>query len=185
MEINQQEKIKECLEIIKGFTPPQLAELNKAIEAEFNIQGGTFAPTSTQKVEEQKTASSTNVSLKITEVGKQPIPVYTAVKDIVNANGGQQINIINAKQLIDQKKPILENIPKAKAEEYKKQLEEKGAKVELDLFQSLPQKHLAQEQRESYEYFLNRALPKLLQFYFPVQLKDYNNQLRLEILNSR
>src|SRR6185312_4633283 len=132
MEISQQEKIKECLEIIKGLTPPQLAELNKAIETEFNIQGGTFAPASTQKVEEQKTASSSaNVSLKITEVGKQPIPVYTAVKDIVNVSGGQQINIINAKQLIDQKKPILENIPKAKAEEYKKQLEEKGAKVEL------------------------------------------------------
>jgi hypothetical protein len=54
-----------------------------------------------------------------------------------------------------------------------------------DLFQSLPQKDLAQEQRESYEYFLNRALPRLLQFYFPVQLKDYNNQIRLEILDSR
>jgi len=132
MEINQQEKIKECLEIIKGLTPPQLAELNKAIETEFNIQGGTFAPAAAQKVEEPKTTGSANVSLKVTEVGGQPIPVYTAVKDIVNASGGgQQINIINAKQLIDQKKPILENIPKAKAEEYKKQLEEKGAKVEL------------------------------------------------------
>ena len=95
MEISQQEKIKECLEIIKGLTPPQLAELNKAIETEFNIQGGTFAPAAAQKVEEPKTTGSANVSLKVTEVGGQPIPVYTAVKDIVNASGGgQQINII-------------------------------------------------------------------------------------------
>lgn len=54
-----------------------------------------------------------------------------------------------------------------------------------DLFRPLPQKDLAQEQRESYEYFLYRSLPKLLQFYFPVQCKDYNNQIRLEILDSR
>src|SRR5215203_5553135 len=54
-----------------------------------------------------------------------------------------------------------------------------------DLFRSLPQKDLAQEQRESYEYFLYQSLPKLLQFYFPVQFKDYNNQIRLEILDSR
>ena len=52
-----------------------------------------------------------------------------------------------------------------------------------DLFRPLPQKDLTQEQRESYEYFLYQALPKLLQFYFPAQFKDYNNQVSLEILN--
>ncbi|CAJ0747319.1 10370_t:CDS:2, partial [Entrophospora sp. SA101] len=132
----------------KGLTPPQLAELNKAIETEFDIKGGTFAPAA-QKVDEQKTTSSANVSLKVLEIGKQPVQIYGAVKDIINKETGRQINIINAKQIIDQKKPILENIPKARAEEYKKQLEGKK-----------------EEERG-------------------VKFKDYNNQIRLEILTSR
>lgn len=130
---SQQEKIKECLAIIKTLTPPELAELNQAIEKEFNLQGGNFAPTSQAK-QEKKPESSANVSLKILAVGNQPISVYTTVKDLINANGGkngQPINIINAKQVIDEKKPILEKIPQSKAREYQKQLEEKGAKIEL------------------------------------------------------
>jgi len=54
-----------------------------------------------------------------------------------------------------------------------------------DLFHSLPHKDLTQEQKESYEYFQQKALPKLFKFYFPTQFEDYNNQARLEILNFR
>jgi DNA-directed RNA polymerase beta subunit len=50
-----------------------------------------------------------------------------------------------------------------------------------ELFQSLPCKDLAQEQKQSYEYFQKKALPKLFRFYFPAQFEDYNNQIRLEI----
>jgi DNA-directed RNA polymerase beta subunit len=53
------------------------------------------------------------------------------------------------------------------------------------LFQSLPCKSLTEEQRESYEYFQKKALPELFKFYFPSQFKDYNNQIRLEILDFR
>ena len=49
-----------------------------------------------------------------------------------------------------------------------------------DLFSSLPQGNFAQEQKKSYDYFLQKSLPKLLQLYFPVQLQDYNNQVKLE-----
>ena len=54
-----------------------------------------------------------------------------------------------------------------------------------NLFQSLPYKDLTQEQKESYEYFQQKALLKLFKFYFPSQFKDYNNQIRLEISDFR
>src|SRR5436190_2131127 len=49
-----------------------------------------------------------------------------------------------------------------------------------DLFSSLPQGNFAQEQKKSYDYFLQKSLPKFLQLYFPVQLQDYNNQVTLQ-----
>ncbi|RHZ37699.1 ribosomal protein L7/L12 [endosymbiont GvMRE of Glomus versiforme] len=134
-QLDQQKRINLCLEIIDSFTPPGLAELKKAIEEKFDIKGEAFAPVSSQRDEEKKTTSSANVSLKVTEIssqGSQPIKIYGAIKDIVNNEGkGNPINIINAKQLVDQKKPILESIPKVKAEEYQTQLEKLGAKVEI------------------------------------------------------
>ena len=54
-----------------------------------------------------------------------------------------------------------------------------------ELFQPLPYKDLAQEQKESYEHFQKKVLPKLFGFYFPAQFKDYNNQIRLEISDFR
>lgn len=53
------------------------------------------------------------------------------------------------------------------------------------LFESLPQKDLTREQKDSYYHFLYHSLPQLLEFYFPVQFDDYNNRIRLEILASR
>src|SRR5436190_24061126 len=49
-----------------------------------------------------------------------------------------------------------------------------------NLFSSLPQGNFAQEQKKSYNHFLQKSLPNLLQLYFPVQLQDYNNQVKLE-----
>ena len=51
-----------------------------------------------------------------------------------------------------------------------------------DLFSSLPQGNFAQEQKKSYNYFLQKSLPDLLQLYFPIQLQDYNSQVKLEVL---
>jgi|SRR6266480_1888400 len=54
-----------------------------------------------------------------------------------------------------------------------------------ELFQSLPYKDLTQEQRESYEHFQKKTLPKLFKFYFPVEFKDYNNVVRIKIMDYR
>jgi DNA-directed RNA polymerase beta subunit len=51
-----------------------------------------------------------------------------------------------------------------------------------DLFSPLPQGNFAQEQKKSYGHFLQKSLPDLLQLYFPIQLQDYNSQVKLEVL---
>lgn len=52
------------------------------------------------------------------------------------------------------------------------------------LFYSLPEGDLAEEQKKSYEDFLSQKLPSLLRFYFPIHLQDYNNEVSLEILGE-
>lgn len=128
---------EEVIEYLANAKQNELSELINQIKEKFDIQE-TLAP-ATQGGEQQKAASSANVSLKILELGKEPVKLYGAVRDIINEESEGQINIMNAKQIIDQKKPILENIPREKADKYKELLEgktkeekeQKGVKVEI------------------------------------------------------
>ena len=125
-------KVNEIVEGISNLSLGEVSELVDSIKEKFNIQETAMVqPTATAQESEKVEEKGSNVSLHVSEVGAQPIKVYGEVKEVVNSAGGEQINIVKAKQMIDQKKPILENIPKAKAEEYKKRLEDKGAKVEI------------------------------------------------------
>jgi large subunit ribosomal protein L7/L12 len=131
-EIKNNKKVNEIIEGISSLSLGEVSELVDSIKEKFNIQETAIvqaaAPTQESEKNEEKGG---NVTLHVSEVGAQPIKVYGEVKEVVNSAGGEQINIVKAKQMIDQKKPILENIPKAKAEEYKKRSEDKGAKVEI------------------------------------------------------
>src|SRR6185436_8531007 len=49
------------------------------------------------------------------------------------------------------------------------------------LFQGLPEKDYAQEQKSSYSEFLTKRLPQLLSFYFPAAFNDYNNDVRINV----
>jgi hypothetical protein len=51
------------------------------------------------------------------------------------------------------------------------------------LFQSLPERDFAHEQKKSYENFLYQQLPRLLTSppYSPIELSDYNNDIRITI----
>jgi len=51
------------------------------------------------------------------------------------------------------------------------------------LFQPLPERDYAQEQKLSYSKFLYERLPQLLSFYFPAEFSDYNNNIRIEVEN--
>jgi large subunit ribosomal protein L7/L12 len=132
-EIKTSKEVNEVGEKIEKWNVGQISELIEWIKNRFNIQEQVMVQATASTQSEEKTEEKGgNVSLHILEVGAQPIKVYGEVKEVVNSIGGEQINIVKAKQMIDQKKPILENIPKAKAEEYKKRLEEKGAKTKIE-----------------------------------------------------
>ncbi|CAG8728442.1 1148_t:CDS:1 [Ambispora leptoticha] len=131
-EIKNNKKVNEIIEGISSLSLGEVSELVDSIKEKFNIQETAIVQAAAVTQEGEKTEEKGgNVTLHVSEVGAQPIKVYGEVKEVVNSAGGEQINIVKAKQMIDQKKPILENIPKAKAEEYKKRLEDKGAKVEI------------------------------------------------------
>jgi len=131
-EIKNNKKVNEIIEGISNLSLGEVSELVDSIKEKFNIQETAIVQAAAPTQESEKTEEKGgNVTLHVSEVGAQPIKVYGEVKEVVNSAGGEQINIVKAKQMIDQKKPILENIPKEKAEEYKKRLEDKGAKVEI------------------------------------------------------
>lgn len=132
-EIKVSKEVNEVGEKIEKWNVGQISELIELIKRKFNIQEQAVVQTTAPVQSEEKTEEKGgNVSLHILEVGAQPIKVYGEVKEVVNSIGGEQINIVNAMNMIKQKKPILENIPKSKAEEYKKRLEEKGAKAKIE-----------------------------------------------------
>src|SRR3954470_17064977 len=96
---------EEVIEYLENAKQNELSELINLTKEKFGIEEALAAPASQGGVQ-QKEVSSANVSLKIAEVGKQPIKLYGAVKDLINeVETEKQINIINAKQIIDQKKP--------------------------------------------------------------------------------
>jgi ribosomal protein L7/L12 len=131
MEIDKQKKKETFFEITDSLTSLELAEYIEDFKERYGIKEAAFVSTTQKTEEEKKTTSSANVSLKVLEVGKQPILLYGIVKDIINEVTGGQINAVNAMNIIKQKKPIVENISQEKAEEYIKRLEEKGATVEI------------------------------------------------------
>jgi hypothetical protein len=49
------------------------------------------------------------------------------------------------------------------------------------LFENLPDRDFAQEQKLSYHNFLFEKLPQLLTFYFPAEFSDYNNNISVSI----
>jgi hypothetical protein len=122
MEIDKQKKKETFFEITDSLTSLELVEYIEDFKERYGIKEAAFIST-TQKTEEKKTTSSANVSLKVLEVGKQPILLYGIVKDIINEVTGGQINAVNAMNIIKQKKPIVENISQEKAEAYIKRLE--------------------------------------------------------------
>src|SRR4051812_33747465 len=122
-EIN--EKIGEILKGIGGLNLGQISQLIEEIKKEYNIEETAIVQTGNVQSSEKVEEKSSNVSVKIVDIGAQKIPIYKVIIDLVEG-----LNIIEAKKLTE-KGAILENVSREKAEEAKKLLEEKGAKVEI------------------------------------------------------
>ena len=118
---------KKVLEIVEKMTVLELSQLVKALEERFGVSAtapvAVTAPAAEEKKEEEEKVIF-NVVLK--DEGSQKIAVIKAVKAITG------LGLKEAKELVDSApKAIKEQVKKQEAEEFKKQLEEAGATVEL------------------------------------------------------
>ena len=118
--------INAILEEIKGLSILELADLVKALEAEFGVSavavaapaaGGAAAPAAEEKTE---------FDVILAEFGAKKLDVIKAVREITG------LGLKDAKDLVEgAPKAIKEGVSKDEAENIKKALEEAGAKVEL------------------------------------------------------
>lgn len=124
---------EELISAIKAMTVAELAELVKALEEEFGVSAAApvavaAAPVAGgAAVEEEEEQTEFRVVLK--SFGAKKIDVIKVVRAITG------LGLKEAKDLVEKagtpEGVVKENMPKAEAEELKKQLEEAGAEVEL------------------------------------------------------
>ena len=121
---------KELIDEIKKMTVLDLAALVKALEEEFGVSaavpmaaaaGPAAAAAPAEEVEEQ-----TEFDVILKAAGEKKINVIKVVRQIT------ALGLKEAKDLVDgAPNPVKQGIPKAEAEDIKKQLEEAGAEVEV------------------------------------------------------
>lgn len=122
-------KVAEVLEIVKGLTVLELAELVKAFEEEFGVSAaapvavaaapaaGGAAPAAEEKTE---------FDVILANAGDKKINVIKVVREITG------LGLKEAKELVDgAPKPIKEKTSKEDAEAIKAKLTEAGATVEI------------------------------------------------------
>ena len=121
---------EEILDAIAGLTLMELNALIKAFEEKFEVSAaaiavpaaGAGADASAGATAEEKT----EFDVVLADAGSQKVGVIKVVKNVTG------LGLKAAKDLVDAApKTIKEGVPKAEAEEIKKQLEEAGAKAEL------------------------------------------------------
>ena len=123
-------KVQEVLEIVKGMTVLELAELVKAFEDEFGVSAaapvavaaapGAGAAPAAEVVEQ------TEFDVILTAAGANKIQTIKVVREITG------LGLKEAKDLVDgAPKPVKEKIAKADAETIKAKLTEVGASVDI------------------------------------------------------
>ncbi|MFH0914537.1 MAG: 50S ribosomal protein L7/L12 [Chloroflexota bacterium] len=121
---------EEILSAIKGMNVLELAELVKALEAEFGVTAAApvaaaapagGAPTAAAPVEEK-----TEFTVVLKEVGANKINVIKAVRELT------ALGLKESKDLVEgAPKPVKENVSKEEAQAAKQKLEAAGATVEV------------------------------------------------------
>jgi len=107
----------------------QIAELIKTLEDKWGVKaapavvaGGAVGPAAPVAVKEEQT----EFTVELKEAGGNKINVIKVVREITG------LGLKEAKDLVEAApKPLKEGVSKAEAEEFKKKLEDAGAKVEL------------------------------------------------------
>ena len=124
------EKVRQVLDLVSGMTLLEASELVKAFEETFGVSAapvaavGAMAAGPAEGAAEEEEKTEFDVILK--EVGEQKLQVIKVVRKHTS------LGLKEAKALVDSApSTVAEAVPKEKAEEIKKDLEEVGATVEL------------------------------------------------------
>lgn len=118
------EKFADLLTKIENMSVLELNDLVKAIEEKFGVSAAAVsaAPTASAEVADEKSA----YTVHLVAAGEQKIAVMKVVKEVL------ALGLKEAKDLVDGAPVDLKaNVKKSEAEEFKKKLEEAGAKVDL------------------------------------------------------
>ena len=122
---------EEILEAISEMSVMDIVDLISAMEEKFGVTAATPVAVATAtsgdgSAEAPGEEEAAEVDLNLAEVGEKKVEVIKAVRSITG------LGLKDAKALVDSApSTIKEGIPKGEADEYSKQLEEAGAKVEL------------------------------------------------------
>ena len=121
------EKSTQILEIVKGLTILELADLVKALEEEFGVSAAPVAVAAAPGAAAAPAAEEkTEFDVVLKAFGEKKLDVIKAVRGITG------LGLKDAKDLVEgAPKTIKEGVSKDEAEAIKKQLTEAGATVEV------------------------------------------------------
>lgn len=125
-------KVEQVLELVKGMTVIELAELVKKFEEEFGVSaaatvvaapaGAAPAAQEAQAPEEEKT----EFDVILVDAGANRVAVIKTVRELTG------LGLKEAKELVEgAPKPVKEKVTKEEAQKAKEALEKSGAKVEV------------------------------------------------------
>ncbi|GHV31817.1 50S ribosomal protein L7/L12 [Clostridia bacterium] len=123
------DKVTKLIDEVKALTVLELSELVKALEEEFGVSAA--APVAVAVAGPAAAAApaaeeKTEFDVILTEVGGEKIKVIKVVRELTG------LGLTEAKAVVDgAPKAVKEGVTKDEAAEYKKKLEEVGAKVEV------------------------------------------------------
>ena len=120
------EKSTQILEIVKGLTILELADLVKALEEEFGVSAAPVAAAPVAGAAAPAAEEKTEFDVILKAAGASKLNVIKVVRELTG------LGLKDAKDLVEgAPKAIKEGVTKDEAEAVKKQLEEAGASVEL------------------------------------------------------
>jgi large subunit ribosomal protein L7/L12 len=122
-------KVQEVLEIVKGMTVLELAELIKVFEEEFGVSAAApvaMAAPGAAAAEEVAEEEQTEFDVVLTSAGEKKIQVIKVVRELTG------LGLKEAKALVDEApNAVKEKVSKEEADAVKEKLVEAGASVEI------------------------------------------------------
>ena len=123
------EKVQQVLDIVKGMTMLEAAELVKAFEAEFGVSAAAPVAVAAAAPAGEAAAPAeekTEFTVILKEIGANKINVIKAVRELTNLGLKESKDLVEAAP-----KAVKENVSKDDAAAAKAKLEAAGAKVEV------------------------------------------------------